>query len=296
MEHGRYEQPKKKKRRRALATVAFIMAVVACAAAICLLMFFDISDVTASGLVRYTTQEIVEASGIQTGQNIFAIDSRKVEQRIKEQFPYVDRVWVRRYLPTSVELEVQETRAAIAVVGAPDQYTLLSESDRIVEQIQDVSTEGLPLVVGTDFTQLPIGFEATEEALNALEKKARENQQKKLDPPPLLEETRQALDVMVMVHYVLDAAEQTGFEGIRYIDVSDPLCLTILYEDRVLIRLGTELELPYKLKFASTVLEDAGDYFSGTVDVSLAGTNQRAYSREEDIMPLLQQDYLEGYY
>lgn len=297
MKRARYEQPKKKKKRRRLAaTIAFITAVVACAAVICLLMFFNISDITASGLVRYTTQEIVDASGIQIGQNIFAIDSKKVQQRIKERFPYVDQVRLHRYLPTSVELEVVETQAAVAVVGAPDRYTLLSKSDRIVEQVQDVSTEGLPLVVGTDFTQLPVGFEATQEALDALEKQARDNQKKKLDPPPLLEETRQALDVMVMVHYVLDAAKQTGFEGIRYIDVSDPLCLTVLYEDRVLIKLGTELELPYKLKFAATVLEESGDYFSGTVDVSLSATNQRAYSREEDIMPLLQEDYLEGYY
>ena len=77
MKRARYEQPKKKKKRRRLAaTIAFITAVVACAAVICLLMFFNISDITASGLVRYTTQEIVDASGIQIGQNIFAIDSK----------------------------------------------------------------------------------------------------------------------------------------------------------------------------------------------------------------------------
>lgn len=73
-----------------------------------------------------------------------------------------------------------------------------------------------------------------------------------------------------MLKFLTAAIEKTGFEGINLIDISDRLNLIAVYDNRIIMELGSEGNLEYKLRFASEVIsEQLDENFEGTVDLSI---------------------------
>ena len=128
---------------RFFAIVAVLLAVVAAC-----VVFFRINDVTVQGNTRYEAGEIVEASGLTTGDNLIAISKSKIASAIRMKLPYVESVSVRRRLPDTVELTVRE-RVAVASVDSGSGRWLISSQGKILEQAADhpvVKIMGLKVV------------------------------------------------------------------------------------------------------------------------------------------------------
>ncbi|MEG2074574.1 MAG: FtsQ-type POTRA domain-containing protein [Angelakisella sp.] len=294
MEHGRYirDNRRKKRGRKILATAAFLLTVSAIAAVICLAMFFNITDISVAGLLEYTPEEVIAITGIKKGQNIFAVDDKAVTQAIHSAFPYVDTVKVVRLLPTTVELVITETKAELVMVNSPASYTLIGGNGRVLRQRTDVSTEGLPIFIGADISSLPEGQTISQKELEKASAAA--GADKSLEP--FCNTMLKAVGSLNTAQYLLSAAKETEFDKVSYYDVGDNLSVSLLYDNRVLVELGSELELDYKMQFGKKVLGELGESFCGTVNLSTAGNNQRSYAREQDIKPLMNTIYLEGYY
>lgn len=294
MEQGRYirDNRRKKRGRKILATTAFLLTVAAVATVICLAMFFNIAQLSVAGLLEYTPEEILAVTGIELGQNIFAIDDKAVAQAIYSSFPYVESVKIVRLLPEAVELVVTETKPELVMVNNAESYTIIGQNGRILRHREGVTTEGLPIFIGADFTTLPEGQTISQQELEVASAAAAKDETKE----PYCDALLRALGSLTTARYLLGATAETAFEKVSYYDVKDDLSVVLLYDNRVLVELGSELELIYKMKFGKTVLEELGDSFLGTVDLSTAGSNQRSYAREQDIKPLMNPIYLEGYY
>lgn len=294
MEQGRYirDNRRKKRGRKILATTAFLLTVAAVATVICLAMFFNVTQISVAGLLEYTPEEVIAATGIQVGQNIFAIDDRAVARAIYDKFPYVDTVKVVRLLPEAVELVITETKAELVMVNSPEDYTILGENGRILRHKEGVTTEGLPIFIGADFSTLPEGQTISQKELEKASAAATEDETLE----PFCDAMVRAFGSLTTAQYLIGATTESAFDRVSYYDVKDDLSVALLYDNRVLVELGSELELSYKMQFGKTVLAELGDSFLGTLDLSTAGNNQRSYARERDIKPLMNQIYLEGYY
>ncbi|MEG1686502.1 MAG: FtsQ-type POTRA domain-containing protein, partial [Angelakisella sp.] len=170
MEQGRYMRnvKRKKRGRKLLATAAFLVTVLSVAAVICLAMFFNIEQLLLAGATRYSTEQLIAASGVVKGQNIFAVSTKKAAATLYQSFPYLDQVKVKRLLPTTIQIIVEETSAAVAVVNSSKSYTLLGANDRVLEHISDVSTEGVPIVLGADLSQIAPGTKVNRQTLDNL--------------------------------------------------------------------------------------------------------------------------------
>lgn len=304
MEQGMYaaRNRRKKRNRQIIATVAFIITVASIAAVICLAMFFNIEEIRVSGLTTYSREEIVAASQIAIGQNIFAISRKEVVSRLYDQFPYVDSVKMVRLLPTTVEIIITETTGRLAIVDSAGHYSLLGENDRILRHVDDVSTEGLPIILGVDLSMFAEGAVIDQKTQDDLNKRVAnltnaDREEEAAAARRELEYLHTAVGKLQAAGSMLEAAEELGLsEDISYYDVSDDLSVSLLYDNRALVELGAELELDYKIKFAKRVLEELQDNFVGTVDLSTAGNNGRAYTLEQDISPLMNKVYYDGYY
>lgn len=308
MRQGKYVRNGRRGRhgKQLIGTIAFVLTVASVATVICLAMFFKIESITVTGTARCTPEEVIRLSRIVVGQNIFAIDTRTACKDIYDSLPYVDTIRVRRLLPSSVELVVTETVPAVSLVNAADQYTLLGQNGRVLEHINDVSTEGLPLVVGADLSGIPPGSLVTQKELETMTRRVSEesnlvregtmSQEVYEARQQYLEVLYQAVEKLTAARYVLEAAADAEFRDVSYYDVGDSLSVSMLYDNRILVKLGTELELPYKMKFAKGVIGELGDSFSGTVDLTTAANNQKSYTREQDIAALLNPVYRAGYY
>ena len=287
MEKGRI---KRRKRRRWLGYMAFLAVVLTVAAVLCLAMFFRTQEIVVVGNQRYTAEEIISASGIQLEQNVFTVDRARTAEQIKGVFSYLEEVEVVPVLPTTMEIRLVESVPALVVVNSETSYSLLSTGGRIIEQCAGMSQEELPLVLGTNFSWYQQGAypeELPEVVTNTRRKDHREATDQELE----------GVRVMTTLNYVMESIETSGLTNVNYIDVSDDLSTSILWDQRALIKLGTELELDRKLEFAKAILEQELDEdFTGVVDVSVLPKISKAYTREEPVEEFMDSFYLENYY
>lgn len=136
-------QRRRRSRRRrrgqfgALYRILAVLAVIAAVAAACVI-FFRVNEVTVEGNSRYTAQEIIDASGIQTGDNLMAMAKGQIAGTIRTALPYVESVSIRRRLPDGVEITVRERVAAAAVESGSGRW-LISSQGKLLEQTEEQS-------------------------------------------------------------------------------------------------------------------------------------------------------------
>ncbi len=143
-----------------------VLAVLAAVAAACVI-FFRVNEVTVQGNARYTAQELIDASGIRTGDNLMAMSKGHIATAIRTKLPYVETVSIYRRLPDRVEIVVRE-RVAVASVESSGGRWLISSQGRLLEPLgdQDVVT-----VVGLE-ARSPFGgsqMQVAEEDANTLD-------------------------------------------------------------------------------------------------------------------------------
>lgn len=86
-------------------------------------VFFQVETVVVSGNNRYTTQEVVDATGIQVGDNLFRMNKYQIDRQVRQKLPYVGELAIRRGLPSSIIITLAEldavARIEISDTGLP---------------------------------------------------------------------------------------------------------------------------------------------------------------------------------
>ena len=109
---------RKRKRRRSRFGVLFkLLCAVAVVAALTFgaTVFFQVETIAVTGNSRYTQEEIIAASGVQTGDNLFRLSKRQISEQILHQLPYVESVSILRGLPSTLTFQVTEWDAVAQV-------------------------------------------------------------------------------------------------------------------------------------------------------------------------------------
>ena len=81
-------------------------------------VFFRVETVEVTGNQRYTQEEIIAASGIQMGDNLYALNKVSIDRKIRTRLPYVGELSINRALPSTIRIDVTEWEA-VARVEAP---------------------------------------------------------------------------------------------------------------------------------------------------------------------------------
>ncbi len=127
--------------------------------------YLNVTGVTVAGAQRVAAEEVVAASGITAGQNIFAFSKDEVASRLKAN-PWVESVEVDRSLPGTVEITVKE-RDAIALVKLDSLYVMDSKGV-IFKRYSAEEGLDLPVVTGLTKESLASSAENLEERLMEL--------------------------------------------------------------------------------------------------------------------------------
>lgn len=243
------KRPDKKNRRRRpslrryfIHIVLLLFISVTALAALSLTVWFGLEEIEVEiSPGRYKAQQIIEASQLEPGENLIRMNTKAAGQRIEDAFPYVLSAKLRRVLPNKAVIEVKLAQPAEAVM-AGGEYILIDERHRVLET-------GLPL--------LPQGFRRA----------AGFEEAKGLSPGDFLPDSL-AERFKTLRQLSLDI-ECCGFEGIDIIDLSDILNLRLLYKGKIIIELGSRLDLDYKVRLAQAALRAQGDgALAGVLDVS----------------------------
>jgi cell division septal protein FtsQ len=190
---------------------------------------------------RYSAEEIVEASGIKAGDNLIRVATKKASQAIVDAFPYVAEVNISRQFPESVLIRVELTEPAEAL-AAEEGYVLVDPRGRILEIGLPLRPNNYPQVFGVQsIEQLAAG-------------------------DYLPEQSQKAYDLL---RQITAEIEKESFDGIDVIDLRDLLNLRLLYRGRIVIELGSRLEIEYKIRLAKAALDSEEEKeFVGVLDAS----------------------------
>ena len=81
-------------------------------------VFFQVETVAVTCNSRYSQEEIIKATGIQTGDNLFRMNKYQIAHQVLQGLPYVEELTIRRALPSTIVITVKEWDA-VARVEAP---------------------------------------------------------------------------------------------------------------------------------------------------------------------------------
>ena len=276
---------------RRLTALAMLLCVIAAGIYLTVTMLFKISAIqvrTADGVVSeaggYSSEQIVQALGVNLEENIFSFDPASKAAALEQVFPMLENIRVERDYPGTVVIQVTEAQPAYTMQTSGGWLTL-SASLKILSS-DGVQPAGLPTLYGGEpVSQTPgtqLSFEqpapASSAASDSASGTAEEAGDKRLDS----------------LNTLLAALDALGMRGdVTRIEFADPEEMSFLYQDRISVLLGTLNELDYKLKLAQHVLLNADGSGcaatdTGTLDfthISMSSTRKFTFAQGEPKLP-----------
>jgi cell division protein FtsQ len=242
---GRRKRPAAKKwtrgRRGWYPAVSFVIIVLAVVLAMS--VFFKVSKITVVGNSAYTAQEIIDASGIEEGDNLFFVNRIAAGSRIIAKLPYIQSATVTPGLPNRVTITVSESQAIAYIPLEKDNWTIDS-TGKILGKAEGTAAAKLIRVDGITLYHPTVGEIASTEAEDAAK-----------------------------VTYLADILDQIQsrkiMDYVTDIDMSTVANPSFDYLGRFTVKLGSDENIEYKfgmLLSAVSQLKD-GDY--GTIDLSI---------------------------
>lgn len=297
---GRRPVPKRRRRRTGRQTLNYLLLLIVAAImiALSLTVLFQVKTVTAQGVTKYAPQALVTACGVQEGDNLLRINRSAVRKRLKELFPYVENVAFKCSFPDKLILQITEATILGACRTLEDGYVIVGDTGRILETDVSQAPEEAMEIYGLYMYSPKVGrilgqFDKEQQEQMQQEKKEAQEAAQKLkergEPVPenpFDEQTpeEKEKEEFERLTLLVEAIEETEFEKISLIDLSDNLNMAILYDNRVMIELGSIADLHYKLQFVSRILkENLPDNFQGVVDASYCSTSKSVVTSSRNI-------------
>lgn len=236
------------KKRRRMAILLFILF----CALLCILSFtvlFRMDQVTVTGTDHYDSDYVCRITGIETGDNLLRMRMDTLQKQLLANTLDADRIEVKRRLPSSLEVAFTPAVPTASIKGSGGTYYILSAGCRVLETGALAPTEG---------TTVLHGFTLTDEAVTVGSFAAfQEN------------------DILTSLRQALDAC---GMTGITAMDISDRSNIRLLYQQNLVIDLGTTDELDYKLGFIKDCM-DKGRVDTVAIGCADAGETGKIYYR-----------------
>lgn len=108
-------------------------------------VFFQVETLAVSGNSRYTEEEIIQATGIQTGDNLFRMNKFQIKQQVLQKLPYVEDLLIRRGLPSTIVIHVTEWDAVARIeVSSNAPAVEAAQEGEEADASADSSAEGDP--------------------------------------------------------------------------------------------------------------------------------------------------------
>lgn len=233
--------PKKRKRRKVMVYLSILFAVLTVGIVLSLTVLFKIEIITVSGETRYSNNDIIAACGIAKGENLFLINKKSACDNIDSKFPYIEAVEIDRKIPSTVNIHVTEG-IPVVMIHENDQYYIISSNNRVLEVDTKCNYE-LPLLKGVQLSKKTLGMSIEFEEDNV----------------------RQIVETM------MNSIINNSVNKVIEIDLTDLAAITLNYDNRISVRLGSPENIDYKIRTAAVIIADeleAND--SGVLDVSLS--------------------------
>jgi len=214
------------------------LALLAAAAAV----FCKVSEIEVRGSKRYSAAEIIAASEIREDANLVLLDTGRIGKKIRTQMPYIASTEVRKILPGTVIIEVEESDPAAAIASG-GKCCIVDKSVRILEIADMNGARGLIAIQGAE----PILPKAGEKVA--------------------LGETESTK--LAYLEEALGAICSAGIEDkVTWLDVSNISAMTFDYDGRFTVDAGRGENMSEKVGFLLGIVAKLEPTDRGTIDIS----------------------------
>ena len=210
-------------------------------------VFFKVGSVTVIGESGYDEADIISASGIEIGENMFKFNKFKAKDAIFAEMPYIDEIIIRRRLPDKIEISVTRCEP-VAAVRNQNEWYLMDIKGKMVEKTGYSVPKGYIKITGLEVSEPRVGGYAVF---------SDEEKEKPL-------------------FLVLNTAEKNDIiPYIGSINMEKLYSIKLTYKDRFTVNLGSVEQIEKKIRYMLIIAEEKLlETDSGTIDVS-DGTTAR---------------------
>ncbi|MBR0414731.1 MAG: FtsQ-type POTRA domain-containing protein [Clostridia bacterium] len=253
-EQERIERAKRRNRnsvmlRALIASAVFIIGIV-----LSIFIFFKVGEIKVTGSKKYTAAQVVEASGVELGDNLFAPTALSVQSKLDKQLPYIKSVTLKHELPDVLVICVKESTAQFAFKSSNKNTTkyILTDADLKLLEVADKPAKGAAIIEGVGIVGADMG------------EKAKFKEPEKGD----------------LVKTIKAVFADNGMEDVTSINVKSTVDIEVVYNNAITVQIGQANALDYKCKIAAKAIEDAlkeNEKAKGTVNVKQADQTRQAY-------------------
>lgn len=215
-----------------------ILVVIAAGCAV----FFRVDEITVVGQHKYTAEEIIAASGIQRGDNLFLLNKSKISRQIYTGLPYVDGVNPRRVLPDQVILTVTECVPA-AVVKGGEGHWVIDQNGKLLEQVPTAQQGGSAVVTGITA----------------------------LLPSPgtmLVVDSEESVKLQSLTQLLRALSAREMLDKVSAIDLTGTATLTLSYDGRFTVKLPMSADFSYKMRVLEGIVGPLQPNEKGSIDLT----------------------------
>lgn len=242
MDRNNRSYTKRRRRRNPLFfPLSFIIICVALVLGIS--VFFRVSIIEVTGTSIYTSEEIIEASAIEVGDNLFFLNRFSAISRIYSKLPYVEEVSVTRSMPNKVIIEVSES-SAIGYVNVSGTLWGIDRNCKLLDVIKSSETSGLIEIEGIE----PI-LPSSGETISAGESEASK--------------------VSYLADILMAISLQNMQDNVASLDISNVANPEFEYLGRFTVRLGKSEDTEYKINLLLSAIDQLGTNETGVFDLSV---------------------------
>lgn len=204
--------PQKKIKRQGTAYGPLALVMLFLVAVLIMSLFFRVTEIEVVNASDYSDREIIAASGIDKGVNLFFVDRFSAASMIFADLPYMDTVSIRRQIPNKIIIQAEGSAPAVYMVY-DDEYWLLDRNGKMLGTTSALKAEVLPEIRSLEpITAMP-GMEMIVEGQNV---------------------TRLAYTAELVTSLLGEGM----LEKVSWIDLKDPENPSIYYDGRLTVYYG----------------------------------------------------------
>lgn len=202
--------------------------------------FMKITKINCAGNEKLTSEDIISASKICIGNNIFRVNKNKAINNIKT-IPYIKEVSIKRRLPSTMNITVTENRV-YSYINLDNMYIYIDDTGKILEESEIPPETSCPILSGV---------------------KVKTHKVNKVIELKNSNQVKSYADLMKVF------GNSNFSDKITLINIENLNDIRVTINNSLEIIIGNTDNLDYKINFlASGAYVNIGDNRSGTLDVS----------------------------
>ena len=204
---------------------------------------FGVKSITVEGNDHYSSDQIINASGLFIGKNIWKINRSAAANSIKNSCPYVENVHISTKLLNQVTITVDETHIAGAVYSK-EKWVLVGANGQAVDSMDAISD--IPLRYMHIKGVKPLNKGLGKQALSDYD--------------------------LSVYKQIIEALEKYKIENVNELDMTNSAAITINWNNQIKINLGNSTNIDHEMAVIKQTLDQIlakhGKLIRGELDVS----------------------------